>query len=75
MAHDIQYLFDNITSRQPRSLGNIKSDLDDLEYLMSIDRRKIALANMDKKKRKLIVELDRAKEKVQQSVSDRLEKL
>ena len=68
MAHDIQYLFDNITSKGNRSLDVVSKDIEDLEYLMSIDNRKIALANMHKKKLKLERELETAKKKIESEV-------
>jgi predicted nucleic acid-binding Zn-ribbon protein len=71
MSHDIQYIFDNISEKnKPRKLDVIQSDIDDLNYLMSIDKRKISLANMDKKKKKLELELDRAKKQITANINN-----
>lgn len=73
MAHDIQHLFENISKKsEPRRIDIIQSDINDLENLMCLDRRKIALANMHKKKEKLELELSRAKKQVEAQILDKI---
>lgn len=70
MAHDIQYLFDNISAKDSvRSIDIVEQDIKDLRYLMFADRRKMVLPKMAKKMEKLEVELDRAKKKVEAAVA------